>query len=267
MRKTFLLKALLGAGIVALAAAAPSDAAHPLITDDTGTQGAGKFQIEVNGEYGRDRETAGGVESTTRSTEAATTLSYGLTEMIDGVIGVPYLWVETHETDLSVPSFTHSSEKGLSDLSIEIKWRFYEKDGLSLAFKPGISVPTGNEQKGLGTGKYGFGAFFIATEEFKLLTFHQNIGYIRNNNRFDERENIYRISLACEYDLVEGLRLVANIGQERNPDVASKREPAFGLVGMIYGITENLDVDAGIKVGISDPETDMTALAGMAIRF
>lgn len=26
-------------------------AAHPLITDDTGTQGQGKFQLEVNGEW------------------------------------------------------------------------------------------------------------------------------------------------------------------------------------------------------------------------
>ncbi len=28
--------------------------AHPLITDDTGTQGTGKFQIEINGEHSKD---------------------------------------------------------------------------------------------------------------------------------------------------------------------------------------------------------------------
>ena len=31
-------------------------AAHPLITDDTGTQGKGKFQLEVNGEYAHEDE-------------------------------------------------------------------------------------------------------------------------------------------------------------------------------------------------------------------
>jgi hypothetical protein len=31
--------------------------AHPLITDDAGTQGKGKFQIEVNGQYDSDKET------------------------------------------------------------------------------------------------------------------------------------------------------------------------------------------------------------------
>ncbi len=31
-------------------------AEHPLITDDTGTQGKGKFQLEINGQYGYDNE-------------------------------------------------------------------------------------------------------------------------------------------------------------------------------------------------------------------
>lgn len=38
-----------------------SYAAHPLITDDTGTQGKGKFQIEVNSEFAYDKETVDGI--------------------------------------------------------------------------------------------------------------------------------------------------------------------------------------------------------------
>jgi hypothetical protein len=30
---------------------------------------------------------------------------------------------------------------------LELKWRFFEKDGLSFALKPGIAFPTGNEKK------------------------------------------------------------------------------------------------------------------------
>ena len=40
---------------------ATSWAAHPLITDDTGTQGKGKFQLELNGQYDRDKENIGKV--------------------------------------------------------------------------------------------------------------------------------------------------------------------------------------------------------------
>lgn len=35
-----------------------SFAAHPHITDDTGTQGKGKFQLEVNSEFAYDKERA-----------------------------------------------------------------------------------------------------------------------------------------------------------------------------------------------------------------
>jgi hypothetical protein len=245
----------------------PSWGAHPLITDDTGTQGKGKFQVEVTGGYGADRETSPGVETTERDVEAAAAFSCGVTDAVDAVIGVPYVRVETRESDLTAPGYAHANEKGLSDISLELKWRFFEREGVSLAFKPGIAIPTGNEDRGLGAGGYGIGAFVIATEELKPLTFHQNIGYFRNNNRHDEREGLYHVSLACEYEMAERLRLVANVGRERNPDTTTARDPAFGLAGIIWGITENVDVDAGFKIGLSGPETDRTALAGIAWRF
>ncbi|MDI6762198.1 MAG: transporter [Thermodesulfobacteriota bacterium] len=45
------------------------------------------------------------------------------------------------------------AERGLSDFSFGLKWRFYEIEGFSFALKPGITLPTGNEKKGLGTGR------------------------------------------------------------------------------------------------------------------
>ena len=36
-------------------------AAHPLITDDTGTQGKGRFQLELNGEYSFDKGSEAGL--------------------------------------------------------------------------------------------------------------------------------------------------------------------------------------------------------------
>lgn len=263
----FTVRSFLTAVLIIFALAPSAQAAHPLITDDTGTQGKGKFQVEVNGEYGSDKEESQGIEVRERAVEAAAAVAYGAADSLDVIIGVPYLRVDGRETDLTVPTAVETSEKGLSDVAIELKWRFFEREGLSFALKPGVSIPTGDEEKGLGAGKYGFGLFFIASEELKPFTFHQNIGYIRNNNRFDERENIYHLSVACEYEVAEGLRIAANVGQERNADKTDDRDPVFGLLGIIYGITENLDVDAGVKIGITDPETDRTVLAGMALRF
>lgn len=265
--KEWFYRVVVTACFVLLALVPRAEAAHPLITDDTGTQGKGKFQLELNGEYGSDRETSLGVESTERAIEAAATLSYGIIDSLDAVLGVPYLWVEGRETDNTIPDSAHASEKGPTDISFELKWRFFEREGLSLAIKPGISAPTGSERKGLGAGRYGFSTHFIATQELEPWAFHVNLGYIRNNNRFDEREDLCHLSLAAEYELFEGVKLVANIGQERNPDKEIKRKPVFGLLGAIYELTEDLDLDAGVKVGMTDPETDLTILAGMALRF
>jgi hypothetical protein len=45
------------------------------------------------------------------------------------------------------------------------------------------------------------------------------------------------------------------------------KHPAFILGGVIYSITESLDIDFGIKAGLNDVETDYAFLAGLAFRF
>lgn len=237
-------------------------AAHPLITDDAGTQGKGKLQIEVNGEIGIDEEDAAGIAVKERVVKAATIVSFGLAETVDAVVGAPYQWVAVKEDGV-----TTSDVAGAGDVMLELKWRFYEKDGLSIAVKPGVSVPTGDEQKGLGAGKYGFSTHLIATQEMEPWVFHLNLGYIRNNNRADERENLYHVSLATEYRIKDAVRIVANIGQDHNPDRTTDRKPVFALAGVIYSIFKDMDIDIGFKAGITDPETDRTVLAGMAWRF
>ena len=237
-------------------------AAHPLITDDTGTQGKGRFQMELNSEVNYDKESEAGVKTKTKGGEVATIISYGIIDNVDIVLGVPYQWFKFKEDGEII-----CREKGLSDISLELKWRFYERDGWSFALKPGVTIPTGNEKKDLGTGRVTSSIFFITTKEIEPLAFHLNLGYMRNENKLDERKDIWHISLASEVKLIKDLRLVTNIGMERNPDRASNKNPAFILGGFIYSIVENFDMDIGIKGGLNKPETDLTILAGITWRF
>lgn len=237
-------------------------AAHPLITDDTGTQGKGKFQAEVNSEFRYDKETEEGVTTKETGGEVATVLSYGVTDNIDIVLCFPYQWFKIKEDREVI-----SKENGISDISLEVKWRFFEKDGLSFALKPGITLPTGDEKKGLGIGKVTYSMFFITTKEMKPWAYHLNLGYIRNENKVDERRDIWHGSLASEVEVIKDLRAVANIGIERNPERASDTHPAFILGGLIYSVSENFDIDFGIKRGLNKPETDYAILFGIAFRF
>ncbi len=248
--------------VAALFIACPSWAAHPLITDDTGTQGKGKFQLELTGQYDRDKEDVGGVSVKATGAEAAATLSYGIVENVDLVLSLPYLWGREKEDGSVV-----YKEDGIGDAGLEVKWQLFEKNGFSMALKPGISFPTGDEDKGLGTGKIGGQVFLIASQDVEPFAFHANLGYIRNENEADEREDIWHASLAATCEVVKDLQLVANIGIERNPDDEAGDDPVFLIGGIIYSITENFDVDLGVKVGLTNPETDISALAGLAFRF
>ncbi|HPX82630.1 MAG TPA: transporter, partial [Syntrophales bacterium] len=79
--------------------------------------------------------------------------------------------------------------------------------------------------------------------------------------------DIWSASFATELQVAKRVRLVANVGMERNSDVESDTHPAFSLGGVIYSLTENIDIDAGVKWGINGPEPDISFLAGLAFRF
>ena len=232
-------------------------AAHPLITDDAGTLGKGNAQLEINGEYAHNEE-AGVTEE---GYELAPTLTYGLTDTVDLVVTVPYQSIKVKEAGVSV------TESGLADSAVELKWNFYNSGNLGLALKPGFTIPTGDEDKGLGVGKSGYGAFMIGTLDQSDFMVHGNIGYFRNQNSAGERENLWHGSLATEYAVNDALTAVANIGLETNPDPETDTPPAFALGGVIYSVNDTIDVDGGVKFGLNKYEADYSFLAGMSLAF
>ncbi|MFA5074146.1 MAG: transporter [Nitrospirota bacterium] len=237
-------------------------AAHPLVTDDTGTQGKGKFQLEVNGQYDYDKERVDGVTVKTTGGQAGTTLSYGISESADFVFSVPYIWNTAQEDSMTI-----SDVHGISDMTFEIKWRFYENDGLSFALKPGMIIPTGDDSKGLGAGKVGGNIFFIVTKELAPWAFHVTAGYMLNANTSEERDDIWRISAAATYEVIKNLKLVTDLGMERSRVKGSERNRAFILGGAIYSPVEYFDIDFGVKKALSEAETDLSFLAGVTVRF
>lgn len=206
---------------------------------------------------GHDREKG----ATERAREVGTILSYGLSDTVDAVIGVPYRRIRIKDNDGAV------SGVGLSDLSLDLKWRFHEREGLNLGLKLATTFPTGEEKKGLGTGRVTYGPFFIATKEVSPWTFHLNLGYRRNENRLTERKDIWCASLASEFEARDRLKLVSDIGVERNTDGTARAHPVFLILGFIYSLTSNLDVNFGIQLGLTGAETDYVIHPGVALRF
>jgi len=237
-------------------------AAHPLITDDAGTQGQGKFQIEITGQYDEDKASDAGASVKSTGVETAATLSYGLFETADLVLAVPYSWAKVKQDGATV-----YDEDGFADMAFDVKWRFFERDGISLAFKPGLRIPTGSDERGLGAGRAGYQAFLIGSLETGSWGFHANLGYIGNENKVEEEKNLWHASLAATCEIVKDLTVVGNVGMERNTDKGADDDPAFLIGGLVYSLSENIDIDAGVKCGLNDDETDWSAMAGVAFRF
>jgi len=235
----------------------PLWAAHPLITEDTGTQGRGKFQLELTTE--RSRDSADGVRA--ENMTMAATLSYGLRDDTDVIFTLPLERVRTDDGDAAI------TESGGTDSGFDIKWRFFEKENLSLAVKPGVTFPTGDEAKGLGRGKSAYSLFLVTTIAPKPWALHLHLGYIRNRNVADERESIWHASVGGWREFGEKLKVVGDLGADANTDKSSKTELAFLIFGFIYSSHDDLDLDLGFKKGLTDPETDNTLLAGITLRF
>ena len=244
-------------------------ATHPLITDDTGTQGKEKVQIEINSNFSREKEQKNGLsfQKTGSITDAA--LSYGVSDNIDLVVDMPLQWYTIKEEGMN-----SVNENGIGDMRVELKWRLFdsEESGMSLALKPALSIPTGSEMKGLGSGSFSGGVTMIATRKSRLGAQHCNLGYSSNRyghekNNQTARTNIWHASLSAELNVITNFRAVSDIGIETNTDKGSASHPLFLLGGVIYTVSENLDLDLGVKGDLNESKNDINLLVGVAARF
>jgi hypothetical protein len=241
--------------------AVPAFAAAPLVTDDAGPQGKGKYQLEV--------DYAGGVTKQYPGQQIASTLTYGVVDNVDVILSLPYNW---HTIVWEGSSLTAYDKIG--DTELEVKWRFFESKpaGLSFALKPEITFPSGNEAYGFGTGKISEGIMLIATEEWQHGAFHCNIGY--NHNAFNMesdnetlQHNLLHASIAAGVGMTKNLRSVADVGIDTNTVTAYHANPVYILGGLIYSVTENLDLDIGVKGRLNNVAPPATVLAGLTTRF
>jgi hypothetical protein len=180
--------------------------------------------------------------------EAALTATFGLGQDFDLVVVAPYQWFSVRENDTLI-----AREDGLGDMSLDLKWRLFEGNGWAFALKPGITLPTGNDARGLGGGRATYRITFITSKELDPWAFHLNLGYLRNENTTGDRTDLFHVSVAAEREVFKNLKLVANICAETNPANGVNNHPASIL--------------AGVKFGLTESETDVAYLLGVTFKF
>ncbi|NEX61472.1 transporter [Noviherbaspirillum galbum] len=215
-----------------LVASLGAQAAHPLATEDPDTQGKGGQQIELASDWVRDESTRrhfGSIEYT-----------LGLRDDLDGIVLLPV---------------TASVPRGVGDVALGLKWRLAEHQGWSVALKPELILPTGNENHGNGTGRASAALTGVLSHHVPGWTMHANFGASYNRYKLAEdaaanHSLIWRASAALLHAVNDGLKVAGEFGLERAADKSQDKAPGFFLLGLIYSLRENLDLDAGMRVNV-----------------
>ena len=256
------------ASLVLLALAgfcAPALAFQPLVTDDTGTQGAGGNQLEFS--LNADRAKAAGKVDRFHSVPIVYTR--GLNDALDVYAGLSYNRIR--------PDADADDASGSSNPVAGAKWRFYEMGivGTSLALKPEILFPisSGRESAGLGTGRTLGSLTLIATQELPFGAVHFNAGVSRDRYR-DPASNpdttTTRASIAPVWDLDEQWKLALDLGTESARAAGTRVRSNYVELGAIYAPNKDLDFAFGIMRASDNDDPDATthtATAGVTWRF
>ena len=255
---------LLGSAF-AMAHAPFAAALQPLITDDTGTQGAGgnQFELAIN----REEAKSEGVK--TKTTTFPLVYTRGVTDALDLYASVSHGRINSDDPT--------AAARGHGNPLLGAKWRFYDDEAqkFSVGFKPEIRFgsSSADERRGVSIGRTGFAGLVMATQDTAFGSVLANYGYTRVNhaleaNRSQQRSNLHRLSVAPVVDVGPAWKLAVDAGIATNPLRRERARMGYVEAGAIWSPTKDLDLALGWIQSLRDGEPRSAILtAGITCRF
>lgn len=240
---------------------------RPDKTESAYTVDAGHYQIEMDVmSFTRNHDKIGGSDEKTSDYGLATTnFKAGLTNNTDLQLVVESY---THSTTDDRIAGTSRTSSGFGDVTVRLKHNLWGNDGgtTALALMPFVKVPTNQDHLGndsvegglivplavdLGNG-YGLG---LMTE--------------LDINR-DADDNGYHAgfvnSVTISTELCENMGGYAEFFTSRADDTDAHWENTLDF-GVTYAATDNIQLDAGINIGVTDAADDYNPFVGATFRF
>ena len=244
-----------------------SRSAHPLATEDGGTVGGGTIEAEMGYEYGSLRQNVDGLVAREDVAEAALNLAFGIIDDLDLLVFTPILWTPSRDDGSLASEFA-----GLGDMCVEVKWNFFRNNSFALTLKPTLGIPTGDSAKGLGAGVLSYGAVFVVSTtvgeqlSFELNGVWNHLTDLQAAARGTTRADIGGLYVAAIYNPLPSLSIVGELLAESNADRSSNQPVISPLVGLIYSVSDNLDLDVGVRAALLSDATYFSGLAGVTYR-
>ena len=246
--------------MVLITALAPLSSANgfPLSTEDTGTLSQDRTKLEFILEQGDEKRQGAHEMSLTNELS----LAHGLQDHLDVFLSLFYHTVRVERSNGS--QLLHN---GNGDTRTGIKWRFYTDKQLSMGIKMGLSLPSGDESKELGTGKTNPFINVIASYAALPWGWHMDIGYRHNHNLLNQRENLWHVSTAVTRKFGDHWKVMIDVASDVNRNPNSNEHPVSSTAGLAVAISKQAQLDLGLKYGLTDTATDVTFLAGVNVKF
>jgi hypothetical protein len=241
----------------------------PFITDDTGTQGEGGNQLELNYVFTKERGVGVADDGTYVPGDFGTsnafpvTYTRGLTEDIDVFVGL------VRQT---------SPTNGWMNSTIGLKWRFAgdPEEGWSFAVKPALLTPvTRNmEGSGLGNSKTNGTVSLISSYIQPNYEVHINARYTSNlsysGSAEQQAQNLWGVSVSPIWVLNEQWKLGVDAGLDTNPNTTSA-QMAYAQIGAVYTPIKNIQLGLGLitnrALGSPSREYNWSIMSGIAWQF
>jgi hypothetical protein len=150
------------------------------------------------------------------------------------------------------------SESGTGDSKLAFKYKMFDNPKYQMrgAFGLGFKFPTGNDDKGLGTGKTDFEIYTAFSKNFEKIVAHLNLGYIMTgdpNTQFypDGLADKFYYNIGIEYPHTHNVTVMAEVNGE---DWGAEGIKVDVTPGLRYTPTENFAFEVGVPIAITNDQ-------------
>lgn len=236
---------------------------RPDKTESPYTVDAGHFQIETD-LFNQSREKVKSEDTEITSTSyLASNLKVGLSNSID----LQLVIVPVAEEKVKTQGVSHT-ETGLGDTTLRLKMNFLGNDGgpLAIGLMPFVKIPTAKDE--LGNDKYEGGVILpIGLElpnEWSLGVMFQ-VNYLKNAAN-DGFHNEFVSSITSSHAIVGELSGYMEFYSEISADTGAEWVATYDA-GITYGVSSNVQLDAGVNFGITEAADDINPFVGFSARI
>ena len=237
----------------------------PGATESASTVDAGHFQAELTlVSYSADRDSAGGVARRREAWSVAPLLlKVGLLNQLDAQIALePYQLVHERADGRSL------TRRGFGDTTVRLKYNLWGNEGGPTAFAamPYVKFPTAGADLGNGAIEGGLILPLEATlpgEFYAGLT--TRFDAVRDEDRRGYHPEFIN-SLAFGHELCAGLFAYVELFTAVSTERGAAWVGTFDT-GLIYSLTKNIQLNAGVNIGMTRSAEDWSPFVGLAWRF